>query len=54
VTILPAGAAGALADLVVVVAFADLLAAGLVMDFFDTAMVFPRFRYLRLKSVDCA
>jgi hypothetical protein len=39
VTILPAGAAVVLADLVVLVAFADLLAAGLVMDFFVTAMV---------------
>jgi hypothetical protein len=38
VTILPAGAAGVLADLVVLVALADLLVAGLVMDFFDTAM----------------
>ena len=36
---MPAGAAGVLADLVVFVALVDLLAAGLVMDFFDTAMV---------------
>jgi hypothetical protein len=39
VTILPAGTAGVLADLVVVVVLVGLLAAGLVMDFFDTAMV---------------
>jgi hypothetical protein len=37
VTILPAGAAGLLVDLVVL-ALVDLLAAGLVSDFFDTAM----------------
>jgi hypothetical protein len=39
VTILPAGVAGVFADLVVLVALVDLLVEGLVMDFFDTAMV---------------
>lgn len=42
VSILPAGATELLADFVVL-ALVDLLAAGLVMDFFDTAMVFLAF-----------
>jgi hypothetical protein len=40
VTILVAGTEAVLADLVVLVVLADLPVAGLVMDFFDTAMVF--------------